>query len=440
MFRGVPGVCTAPKRAGSAGMKSPLLYILEVLFCSGLLLAFYRLLLVRKVSFRACRRYLVAAVFLSAVIPALDIPLYPARTVVYPLPLIAAPPAENFVQTTGELPVAVPVVPSGWRRILRPVAVGGYLTAVFLSLGFLAVRMVGIRRLRRRSRLTDCGAYTLAEHPQIATPFSFLRTVFLGGGYEGRRRMIVLCHEAGHVRHRHSAERIAVELVRSLFLVQSVRLDCRAVVAGGARMGGRPRRARRRLRPYRIQNGYFFHQLFGHNPDIACGLNHSLTKKRFAMMTQFRKRRFAVLRLGAAIPVVAAMMMLCSFTVKTPLPAAGDPDRPTVTVHISSGGKILFNGRPVTVGDLERLIAAEREKLSEADRAQMEVVLRADKDAPMADLADVMDASRRAHAFRLKLTAEASDPGIVRMLPPDPLRLPADSADYALPATNRNDR
>ena len=111
------------------------------------------------------------------------------------------------------------------------------------------------------------------------------------------------------------------------------------------------------------------------------------------MMTQFRKRRFAVLRLGAAIPVVAAMMMLCSFTVKTPLPAA-----------------------------------------------QMEVVLRADKDAPMADLADVMDASRRAHAFRLKLTAEASDPGIVRMLPPDPLRLPADSADYALPATNRNDR
>ena len=91
------------------------------------------------------------------------------------------------------------------------------LTALFLSLGFLAVRMVGIRRLRRRSRLTDCGAYTLAEHPQIATPFSFLRTVFLGGGYEGRRRMIVLCHEAGHVRHRHSAERIAVELVRSLF-------------------------------------------------------------------------------------------------------------------------------------------------------------------------------------------------------------------------------
>ena len=338
----------------------------------------------------------------------------------------------------GILPFILTSVYGTCGAILLGVPVG-FLTAVFLSLGFLAVRMVGIRRLRRRSRLTDCGAYTLAEHPQIATPFSFLRTVFLGGGYEGRRRMIVLCHEAGHVRHRHSAERIAVELVRSLFWFNPF-----VWIAGRWLQEVHEWEADRGV----LDAGYdlteyrtvIFHQLFGHNPDIACGLNHSLTKKRFAMMTQFRKRRFAVLRLGAAIPVVAAMMMLCSFTVKTPLPAAGDPDRPTVTVHISSGGKILFNGRPVTVGDLERLIAAEREKLSEADRAQMEVVLRADKDAPMADLADVMDASRRAHAFRLKLTAEASDPGIVRMLPPDPLRLPADSADYALPATNRNDR
>lgn len=34
-------------------MKSPLLYLVEVLFCSGAMAAFYRLLLVRKVSFAA---------------------------------------------------------------------------------------------------------------------------------------------------------------------------------------------------------------------------------------------------------------------------------------------------------------------------------------------------------------------------------------------------
>ena len=408
-------------------MKSLLLYLLEVLFCSGLLLAFYRLLLVRKVSFRACRRYLVAAVFLSAVIPALDIPLDPARTVVYPLPLIGAPPAENLVQATGEVPAAGPAVTSGWRRISRTVAVGGYLTAVFLSLGFLAVRMVGIRRLRRRSHLTDCGAYTLAEHPQIATPFSFLHTVFLGGGYEGRRRMIVLCHEASHVRHRHSAERIAVELVRSLFWfnpfvwiagrwlreVHEWEADRDVLDAGYG------------LTEYRT---VIFHQLFGYSPDMACGLNHSLTKKRFAMMTQFKKRRFALARLGAALPVVASMMLFCSFTVRpAEVPVSShSADRHVATVHIGPGGTIAFNGRPVTAGELERFIAAEREKLSEADRAKMVVVIQADKDTPVDDLADAMEASRRANALRLQFRTDASDPGVDRMLPPDLSRLPAD--------------
>ena len=90
-------------------MKSPALYLLEVFFCSGMLLAFYRLLLVRKVSFAACRRYLVAAMLLSAAIPALDIPLYPARTEADPLPLVASqavPPAEEpFVAARPDRPL-----------------------------------------------------------------------------------------------------------------------------------------------------------------------------------------------------------------------------------------------------------------------------------------------------------------------------------------------
>ena len=283
---------------------------------------------------------------------------------VYPLPLIGAPPAENLVQATGEVPAAGPAVTSGWRRISRTVAVGGYLTAVFLSLGFLAVRMVGIRRLRRRSHLTDCGAYTLAEHPQIATPFSFLRTVF--SGRRIRRPPAhdrSLCHEASHVRHRHSAERIAVELVRSLFWFNPF-----VWIAGRWLREVHEWEADRDV----LDAGYdlteyrtvIFHQLFGYNPDIACGLNHSLTKKRFAMMTQFKKRRFAVLRLGAALPVVALMLLLCSFTVRpaeAPV-SSGSADRHVSTIHIGSGGKITFNGRPVTAGELERFIAAEREK------------------------------------------------------------------------------
>ena len=361
-------------------MKSPALYLLEVFFCSGMLLAFYRLLLVRKVSFAACRRYLVAAMLLSAAIPALDIPLYPARTEADPLPLVASqavPPAEEpFVAEAGQ-PAAVvrtTAPATDWGRVARIAAAALYLLTAAVSLAILAVRILGIRRLRRRSRITDCGAYAVAENPRVGTPFSFLRTVFLGEGYEGRRREIVVCHEASHVRHRHSAERIALELVRSLFWfnpfvwiagrwlseVQEWEADRDVLDAGYG------------LTEYRT---IIFRQLFGYNPDIACGLNHSLTKNRFAMMTQFTRRRFAFVRFGAAIPVVAGMMMLCSFTTKT----SGSSEPGTASrIHISADRTVTFNGRPVSIDRLAGYVAAERAKLSESDRADMQVLLTSD--------------------------------------------------------------
>lgn len=375
-------------------MKSPALYLLEVFFCSGMLLAFYRLLLVRKVSFAACRRYLVAAVLLSAAIPALDIPLYPARTETDPLPLVASqavPPAEEpFVAEAGQ-PAAVvrtTAPATDWGRVARIAVAALYLLTVAVSLAILAVRILGIRRLRRRSRITDCGAYAVAENPRVGTPFSFLRTVFLGEGYEGRRREIVVCHEASHVRHRHSAERIALELVCSVFWfnpfvwiagcwlseVQEWEADRDVLDAGYG------------LTEYRT---IIFRQLFGYNPDIACGLNHSLTKNRFAMMTQFTKHRFAFVRFGAAIPVVAGMMMLCSFTTKTPAPA--DPGM-TARVHISADGTVTFNGRPISRDELADYVAAERAKLPEADRAGMQVHLTSDG-AAMQDRASIRIAS-----------------------------------------------
>ncbi|MDE7123410.1 MAG: hypothetical protein K2N93_03670 [Alistipes sp.] len=356
-------------------MKSPLLYLVEVLFCSGALAAFYRLLLARKVSFVACRRFLLAAVVVPLVLPALDIPIYPARTVVYPLPLVV-PVAEEPLDPAGDAfaaaaaqdgPVA-PAEPAVDRlRIARRVAAGSYGAVVVLLAGILLVRVASIRRMRRRSRLTDCGDYVLAEHPAVTAPFSFLRTVFLGEGFEGERRAIVLCHEASHVRHRHSAERIAVECVRCLFWfnpfvwmaqrwlaeVQEWEADRDVLDAGYD------------LTCYRT---VIFHQLFGYNPDIVCGLNHSFIKNRFVMMTQFRKRTDAALRLGAALPVVAGMMMLCSFT---PREASADERPAKVSVaHVGSDG-VTLDGRLLSPEQLVDYIAAERARLSESERATM---------------------------------------------------------------------
>ena len=56
-------------------MKPAIIYMLEVLVCSGVLLAAYAILLERRVKFRWCRLYLLLTTFAAALIPLLRIPV-----------------------------------------------------------------------------------------------------------------------------------------------------------------------------------------------------------------------------------------------------------------------------------------------------------------------------------------------------------------------------
>ena len=430
-------------------MKSPLLYLLEVLFCSGLLLGLYRLLLVRRIPYRACRRYLVAAMVVAAVIPALNIPLYPADTVFYPLPLIEAPaeavlPARDAATAwpaadadVGTLAAEASVVP-GLASADRAAAWRGGVAALYgavalLSLGLLGVRMLRIRRLRRRAHLTPGDGYTLAEHPAIASPFSFLRTVFMSPACTGLRREMILCHERSHVRHAHTAEWIVLEVVRCLYWinpfvwiagrwleeVQEWEADADVLKAGYD------------LTAYRI---VIFRQLFGYNPDMTCGLNHSFTKNRFLMMTRFEMHRHALWRLGAAIPVVAGMMMLCSFTVRTAEPpVAGSAEAPTAGAPVAeeapggdaytvvvrmSGGELWVDGVPCTKEEMMRRIADKRDRLPAEERSRLTVEIRADGAVRMGSVSDAKAELREAGMLRVRYSLHGES--VERLLPPSP--------------------
>lgn len=430
-------------------MKSPLLYLLEVLFCSGLLLGLYRLLLVRRIPYWACRRYLVAAMVAAAVIPALNIPLYPADTVFYPLPLIEAPaeavlPARDAATAgsaadadVGTLAAKASAVPgpasadrvAAWRGGVAAL----YGAVVLLSLGLLGVRMLRIRRLRRRAHLTPGDGYTLAEHPAIASPFSFLRTVFMSPACTGLRREMILCHERSHVRHAHTAERIVLEVVRCLYWinpfvwiagrwleeVQEWEADADVLKAGYD------------LTAYRI---VIFRQLFGYNPDMTCGLNHSFTKNRFLMMTRFEMHRHALWRLGAAIPVVAGMMMLCSFTVRTAEPpVAGPAEAPTAGAPVAeeapggdaytvvvrmSGGELWVDGVPCTKEEMMRRIADKRDRLPAEERSRLTVEIRADGAVRMGSVSDAKAELREAGMLRVRYSLHGVS--VERLLPPSP--------------------
>ncbi len=420
-------------------MKPPYLYIVEVVLCSGILALLYKTLFERRIPFRASRAYLLAVVAISAVIPALHIPVYPA------VPAAVVPVTGGMMdwpemESLATIPVVEATPAVDGLRLLSDAARVGYAGVAVVLLTLFIVRLVAIGRLRRRARLTDCRDYVLAEHAAVRTPFSFLRTVYLGDGFEGRHRTIVLRHEASHVRHRHSAERIAMELMccflwfnpfawvaaRWLREVQEWEAD-RDVLNDGCD-----------LAEYRMT---LFSQLFGYNPDMTCGLSHSFTKNRFIMMTRNQWGRFAGWRLAAALPVVGGMLCLCAFTTReadaTDFIAAereklAESERPEMTVKIVSepaktanpqifvgaGGAVSLNGEALTLDELESELKALRATLSPQEISEMYVELTSDASTPMIAVADVKNVLRRVPMLKLRYRIGESD--VVRMLAPLP--------------------
>ncbi len=388
--------------------------MIEFCLCSGVLLALYKTLFEKHIPFRTCRIYLLVAVAVSAVIPALHIPVYPAAPAV---DWSAVVETTEWIETEAAealpAPVAETVRGVDGKRMLPALMRMGYVVVVLVLIGLFAVRLVFIGRLRRRARLTDYEDYVLAEHAAVQAPFSFLRTIYLGDGFEGRSRSIVLRHEASHVQHRHSLERIAMELIccilwfnpfvwvaaRWLREVQEWEAD-RDVLDGGCD-----------LTEYRTT---LFSQLFGYNPDMTCGLSHSFTKNRFIMMTRNKWGRFAGWRLAAALPFVGGMLCLCSFTMRE----AEATDDKTAVIHIGSNGAMMLNGEALTLAELESKLKAWRETLSPQALTDCCVELTSEASTPMLAVAEVKNVLRRVPL--LKLRYHIGDSDVVRMLAPLP--------------------
>ena len=198
-------------------------YIIEVLICSGLFLVLYRWLLAGKVGYRLCRAYIVGTMLLAALIPALDVPLYS------PAPEPAAEETAVLHEFRGSL------LPEDWgyggataedaaatsrktsaKAIALKTAAAVYGVTAAASIALIVLNIIRIYRLRRGARLTRMEDWTLAESGKIQTPFSFLRTVYMGFNYSTSERRMILSHEVSHVRHRHSYERLVLSVLRSL--------------------------------------------------------------------------------------------------------------------------------------------------------------------------------------------------------------------------------
>lgn len=274
-------------------------YVLETIVCSALFLALYRLLVAGKVAPLPSRIFLAVTMILSAVIPTLNLPILPAKAQYVQIPVTAA--TAESLSAAADSPDSVSV----WQ--VAVIAIYIVVTLIFLAL--LCRDLVKIARLRRKGTISRKSGYTLVENDAVASPFTFWRTVFIGDGMEPREREVVLAHESSHARHLHTVDKLLLSLLRavywfnpfywmalsSLAQLQEWEAD-RDTLEGGVD-----------LQTFRMT---IFKQMFGYYPDLSSALIQGPVKKRFAMMVGGIKSRRPALRLGAALPLAALLVVM----------------------------------------------------------------------------------------------------------------------------------
>ena len=432
-------------------------FIVESLICSGLFLVLYRWMLAKKVGFRICRAYLIVTMVLSVTIPIMDVPLYPSENVVR-LSEWTVFSFDDFGAVPADLEEAVAVnhnseaiKPEASAQItgksidLKLILTTLYTLVGVISLALLAYNTARIYRLRSKSKLTYEEDYTLAEHEDIKTPFSFIRTIFMGFNYEPQERRQILTHEASHVRHRHSYERLFMSVLRSIFWfnpffwmaekdleeVQEWEADKDVLDEGW------------NLKTYRTT---IFKQLFGYNPDITCGLNHSLTKQRFIMMTQSHRGKGACIRLAATLPVIAAVFLAFGCGVKSEAKADGsatnltsDRQEPlTFRIHVAKskdekGTYSIYCNDNLT--DIETISKTVSEYFAGEEMFYTTVSISADENVPMGIITDIKEQLRNAQALRVRY--ESNERSVEKRLPPAPKTELFTAADDAIGGVNR---
>ena len=392
--------------------------MLEVIVCSGLLLAFYQFLLARKVPYRAGRRFLLASALLSVLIPTLRLPILPAETVYLTIPVGAEPAGPSAPAAEAAAPVATTAAEAfPWNAVLAAL----YGAVVLLLLAVLVRNLVRIRRLRQASRLTPLRDYTLAEHPDVRSPFSFWRTIFLlqESHPDANQRAMIVAHEAAHIRHGHSRDKVALGVLKALcwfnpffWMMERMLSEVQEYEADEDVL-----RAGYSVDNYRLA---IFKQLFGYYPDLTSGLSHSLTKKRFTMMNQAPRGSLSWLRFGAALPLFAGLLIAFGATARPAIPVPQGPDQALVKqdkviqIEISSGSEnVQVDGETVALADLK----AHLENLISTEGPVQVVAIRGDENAKMGILNDVKNVLRSIGQLKIMYSAPKG-PSVERRLPP----------------------
>lgn len=306
-------------------------YLLESAVCLSCFYACYGLFLRRETFFHWNRAYLLVAPLLSLILPALNFSSKVPPPTVQEAPVI---PWTSAIQGAQAVPTALlapfeqAVAPIG-SLSAADLLLGLYGVGALLLLGRLLWRLWGMQALLRRCQKIST-ALPGGERTKLAIledgdlPFaSFFGYIFWNNRAQpNENQQMILLHELAHVRQRHSADILLLELllIAQWFnpLMYAFRSSLRAVHEYLA-----DEYVVRRTRQRYAYASLLVQQQTGSGASPGL-LNtfHSLTKHRLLMLAKHPSQPLRRAKYLLALPLLALLFLLFSFRFVETLPAA----------------------------------------------------------------------------------------------------------------------
>ncbi len=286
------------------------IYLLKVLICSGLLLAYYWVALRNKRFHYYNRFYLLMAVALSFSVPLFNLQWFSFRSnntqAITILNVMYGTAEEDGIAASKGFQL-------NWQDMLSVVPF--IITIFFLVL--LAYRIIKIYQIKRSYPVSKTDEFDFIKTDIEQAPFSFLRNIFWRSdiSLEEKIGQQILRHELAHIKQKHTWDKLFMQIVLAIFwmnpfywLIQKELYLIHEFIADEKAVEDKDASAFAAMLLH-AQFGKFMYA-------PAQSFFYSPIKRRLLMLTSSKKTSLSYVRRLMALPLLVGVICLFAFRLK----------------------------------------------------------------------------------------------------------------------------
>lgn len=280
-----------------------MLYLVKSLLISGLIFCFYSLFLKKEPFHQLNRVFLIIGAFLAIIIPLID----------FNFSENIAPFSEEVNTLFSEISVTHTAVSNSFpiEFSLRNLIVLVYIIISLILLFKLAFQFVLLKNIYKKSRVEIIESIKVVETFKEYPPFSFFNFIFIcSKGLSSEERERIILHEKIHIKQFHSIDLLFFDILLIFFwfnpflwLIKKSLKSIHEFIADSAILNSG-------CNSIEYQD-LILKETFGiYDISFINRLNYSLTKRRFAMMSNLKPRDFAFFKYVAILPIMLTLMLV----------------------------------------------------------------------------------------------------------------------------------